>query len=80
MWETVEEVQTALEEMDYLGGEWPEGETRVWEPLSSVRQRSSNVLERYTNYNRIAVTCHQLVIRALTGKTLDLAEFIEFTL
>ena len=80
MWETIEEVQAALDEMEYLGGEWPEGEIRVWEPLSSVRQRASNVLQRYTNYTRVAVTCHQVVIKALTGETLELAEHIEFEL
>jgi len=80
MWETFEEVQTALDEMEYLGGEWPEGETRAWEPLSSVRQRALNVLDRYTSHDRVAVTCHQVVIKALTGKTLDLAEYVEYTL
>ena len=66
--------------MENLNGEWPEGETRVWEPLSSVRQRATNVLERYTSHDRVAVTCHQVVIKALTGETLDLAEYVEFTL
>jgi broad specificity phosphatase PhoE len=80
MWETIEEVQAALDEMEYLGGEWPEGEIRVWEPISSVRQRASNVLQRYTNHTRVAVTCHQVVIKALTGETLELAEHIEFEL
>ena len=80
LWETYEEVENAFNEMEQLGGEWPEGETRVWEPLSSVRRRSLTVLEQYTKHSKVAVTCHQVVIKALTGKTLDLAEYVEYTI
>ena len=38
-WKSSEDILIARKEMDGLGGEWPEGETRNWEPLSQVRQR-----------------------------------------
>jgi len=79
-WASMAEVEASLEEMERLGGEWPEGRTCVWEPLSAVRQRVLNVLERYRQYIRVAVTCHQIVIKSLTGETLDLAEYTEFRL
>lgn len=34
----------AYEEMIRLGGEWPPGETRNWEPFSAVRKRVTAVL------------------------------------
>ena len=39
-------------EVHELGGEWPSGETRDWEPMSSVRGRVSRVLERYQTFQR----------------------------
>src|SRR5437016_4773143 len=32
-------VEAVMEERDRLGGEWPENETRLWEPLSYLRRR-----------------------------------------
>jgi broad specificity phosphatase PhoE len=59
------------QEMRALGGEWPPGETRDWEPLSSVRRRALGVLERYRHLHRVIVACHSGVILALTGQQLE---------
>ena len=77
-WKTSDDILVSRKEMEQLGGEWPEGETRCWEPLSQVRQRVSSVLKRYSNRARVAVTCHEIVISALTGRNIGLAERIEY--
>ena len=64
-------------EMRELGGEWPIGETRDWEPMSSVRGRVSRVLERYQTFQRVVVVCHEMVIFSLTGKKMGYAEFVK---
>jgi broad specificity phosphatase PhoE len=58
----------AYEELARLGGEWPAGEERMWEPHSSVRRRVNGVLERYTDRGVVAVICHSGVIEAMTGE------------
>ena len=78
MWTSIDEVRTAYEEMERCGGEWPEGETRGWEPLSQVRHRTLGVLEQYRKRSRVAVLCHEVVIKSLTGHNLGLAESIAY--
>jgi hypothetical protein len=50
------------------GGEWPPGETRSWEPQSSIRRRAVRALHRQAAGDEpfIAV-CHGMVIESLTG-------------
>ncbi len=48
-------------------GEWPPGETRAWEPLSSVRQRAASAIDRHRDAGDLLVVCHSVVIEALTG-------------
>ncbi len=43
-WHTLAEVRVFLADLDRCGGEWPPGERRLWEPLSSVRARASAAL------------------------------------
>jgi broad specificity phosphatase PhoE len=57
----------AYEELVRLGGEWPLGEERGWEPHSAVRRRVHGVLERYRDRGIVAVVCHAGVIEAMTG-------------
>ncbi|MGE5672928.1 MAG: histidine phosphatase family protein [Mycobacterium leprae] len=60
----------ATSDLEAHGGEWPPGESRPWEPLSSVRQRVLGVLQRYTHLEHVIVACHGMVITALTGEAL----------
>lgn len=77
-WESYDEVLEAQDEMKRLGGEWPEGETRNWESLSQVNKRVSEVLKRYKTWAKVAVICHEVVIRSLTGQDLSFTESIEY--
>ncbi len=79
-WESVNEVTAAQVEMERHGGEWPEGETRYWEPLSKVRQRCLSVLEKHLTKTKVAVVCHEWVINALTGQKVQLAQSVEYTI
>jgi broad specificity phosphatase PhoE len=68
----------AFREMQALGGEWPPGEKRNWEPRSSVRRRVGAVLERYLQHERALVVCHSVVVIAMGGPALEPAEFWEY--
>jgi broad specificity phosphatase PhoE len=70
----------AFEEMLAHGGEWPDGETRNWEPLSAVRARVTAVLQQYTHLNTVLVTCHGAVIQSLVGEMVNMAEYRVFQL
>ena len=59
--------QAAASEMNALGGEWPLGETRHWEPLSVVRARVEAVFDRYVEVDDLLVVCHSVVIQAVAG-------------
>ena len=74
-WQSSEEVLSNFFEMMAAGGTWPEGETRVWEELTAVHDRVQAVLRRYTQYETVFVVCHGAVIRSLTGKAIDVADY-----
>jgi broad specificity phosphatase PhoE len=67
-WSSGETPRLAYEELARLGGEWPAGERRAWEPHSSVRGRVNAVLDRYRDRGVVAVVCHAGVIEAMTGE------------
>lgn len=60
--------EAAFREFTALRGEWPAGERRAWEPISSVRARASAVIDQVTSTEAtVAVVCHGVVIQSLTG-------------
>ena len=71
-WHNLAEVRQIVADFDSCGGEWPPGERRSWEPLSSVRRRASAALRRavtsVTDDGSIIAVCHEMVIRSLTGE------------
>ena len=71
-WHDLAGVHALVADFDSCGGEWPPGERRVWEPLSSVRRRSAAVLRRaaasVTGSGSIIAVCHEMVIRSVTGE------------
>ena len=73
---SLELVEDTVSEMMLLGGKWPSGETRDWEPLSSVRARVSRVLDRYRDLERVIVVCHETVIFSLTEEWVGHAESV----
>jgi len=79
-YDSSEVAAAAAEEMARCGGEWPEGESRGWEPLSSVRRRVLAVLRRYARNDGVIVVCHGTVIEALTGRSLGCGEQVRYEL
>jgi broad specificity phosphatase PhoE len=71
-WHNLAEVRALVADFDSCEGEWPPGERRVWEPLSSVRRRASGALRRavasVTDDGSIIAVCHEMVIRSVTGE------------
>lgn len=72
--------ERAYHEMMDLNGEWPAGQRRDWEPVSSVRRRVLSVLCRYNHLDRVIVVCHYVVIWSLIQEKLGWAEYREYTL
>ncbi|MEI8412088.1 MULTISPECIES: histidine phosphatase family protein [unclassified Kribbella] len=68
-WRGLSDVQALSSDFEQCHGEWPDGETRRWEPLSSVRRRALNALRRQAagHSEPFIAVCHAGVIRALTG-------------
>jgi broad specificity phosphatase PhoE len=72
-WQEHAEVRAFLADFESSGGEWPDGEHRPWEPLSSVRRRSAAALRRSVASigaaGSLIAVCHEMVIRSVTGET-----------
>ncbi len=66
-WDNVAVVDDAFAEFTELGGEWPPGEQRAWEPRSRVRERMLGVLSRYRHLSAVAVVGHGVAISSLIG-------------
>jgi broad specificity phosphatase PhoE len=71
-WQTHAEVRALLTDFERCGAEWPRGERRPWEPLSSVRQRATaalrHALSGMDGAGPLIAVCHEMVIRSLTGE------------
>ncbi|TCC50783.1 histidine phosphatase family protein [Kribbella capetownensis] len=70
-WGSLADIQALSKDFEACEGEWPGGEARLWEPLSSVRRRALSALQRQASEhpNPFIAVCHSVVIRALTGHT-----------
>lgn len=73
---SLEQVNETVAEMLESDGEWPPGETKDWEPLSSVRARVGRVLQTHRSFQRVVVVCHETVIYSLTGQRMGHAESV----
>lgn len=49
------------------------------EPLEEVKKRGIYVLEKYSNYNKVIVVTHGMVINMLTGEKLHTGDYALFT-
>jgi len=59
-------------------GKYPKDETRKWETLESLRNRVRKVADKYANYNKVIMVCHEMVIKSLVYKDkVEYAEIIE---
>lgn len=62
-------------------GSYPPGEDRLWESCAVICSRVLPVLERYRKYDKVIVTCHSILIEAITGHPCPKnGEIIEFQL
>lgn len=71
--------QFALEqsaEMNALGGEWPDGETRNWEPISRLRERVRESLAEYQGDGPLVVVAHGTLIYAMTGQRVGTGQVV----
>ncbi|MEJ2287046.1 MAG: phosphoglycerate mutase family protein [Deinococcales bacterium] len=76
----VEAVRLAHEDYVRCKGEWPPGERRAWEPRSAVVSRATAVLRRYEHVGgHVGVVCHGVVIDALTGVSVETADWVEYS-
>ena len=48
-------------------GCYPAGEEKDWETFEMMKNRAVAVLEKYKTYNKVIVTCHGMLIEAITG-------------
>lgn len=48
-------------------GRYPEGEEKDWETTETMKNRAVAVLEKYKDYEKVIVTCHGMIIEAITG-------------
>jgi uncharacterized phosphatase len=71
-WHDLAGVRALVADFDSCGGEWPAGQSRVWEPLSSVRHRAAAALRRAADEvsagGSLIAVCHEMVIRSVTGE------------
>lgn len=68
-WRSLADVMVQANDFEECQGEWPPGETRLWEPNSAVRRRALAALQRQAadDPEPFIAVCHGGVIRALTG-------------
>ncbi|MGW7682480.1 histidine phosphatase family protein [Kribbella sp. NPDC054772] len=62
------EAFAAADDFHRHDGEWPAGETRTWEPQSSVRRRALDALHRQAalDADPFIAVCHGMLIESLT--------------
>jgi broad specificity phosphatase PhoE len=60
-------IRVLAEDFRMHAGEYPDGETRVWETRSSLRARILGVLERYASFGKLIVVSHEMAIGSVTG-------------
>ena len=71
--------EKSYEEYENNRGEYPNGKEMVWENASSIRERVLEVMNKYSSYKKVIVTCHGMMIQATTGgKHPACGEIIEF--
>ena len=72
---------TIVKDFEKHNGEWPQGTSKRWETMSSVRQRVGKVLERYREYSEVIVVCHGIVIGSqVEGVELGYGEMVELSI
>ena len=63
------------------GGVYPSGQDFLWESTEIIQKRVCGVLEKYKHLDKVIVTCHSMMMEAVTGcSTPKNGEIVEFDL
>ena len=77
-----EEARHLLEEFVANGGDYPDGIEMQWEDNRMMRERVFNTLNKYTQYKKVIVVCHNILIRSLKpwseNRFVECGEIVEF--
>ncbi|MGH4138342.1 histidine phosphatase family protein [Clostridium sp.] len=76
---TSEDCFSLNRDFDLHNGIYPKGEMKVWETHENMKKRMDIVLEKYLNYNKVIVVCHEMVINTIKSqKNIFNGEIIEY--
>ena len=71
-----------LKEFISSNGDYPEGVEMQWEDNRIMRERVFNTLDKYIDYKKVIVVCHNILIRSLKpwnqSRFLECGEIVEF--
>lgn len=66
-------------DFNFHNGVPPKDEFKVWETVESMKKRIDKVLGKYTNYQRVIVVSHEMLIKTVScQKQIEYAEIIEY--
>ncbi len=75
-----EEAFELAKEFTKYRGVYPQNTNMNWESLESLRKRVINVVNKYTNYNKVIIVSHGMALRTITFiEEMKPAEIIECT-
>lgn len=80
MYEEDSKAELACAEYFSLNGDYPPGQDRNWESRQLMAERVCKVLEKYSQYDKVIVVGHSMMIQAVTGYNPKLGEIVEFNL
>ena len=80
MYEEDSKAELACAEYFSLNGDYPSSQDRNWESRQLMAERVCKVLEKYSQYDKVIVVGHSMMIQAVTGYNPKLGEIVEFNL
>ena len=80
IYEEDSKAELACAEYFSLNGDYPSGQDRNWESRQLMAERVRKVLEKYSQYDKVIVVGHSMMIQAVTGYNPKLGEIVEFNL
>ena len=68
MFKTFEEVVEFDNDFIANKGIYPQGETRLWEDISSIERRVKTVLDKYKHLKKVIIVCHERLMSIAAGR------------
>lgn len=79
-YDTLERLKELGEDYDNHNGEYPAGETKVWESKAMLKNRVDGVINKFLNFETVIITGHGMAFRTLADLTeIPHASIIEYT-